>query len=194
MSSVEQIRPGAPLRSVRLVSESAPAPTAAEIEARVRDAYQRGYTDASAHSNQQILEQRSEVGETCGRLFRSLEESIASAVAEVRSALPALTLKAVRRVLGRVEIGRDTIAAVINELLIEIGPDVGPIELRLNPTDLALVTDLEPQLARVHPGLRFVADESLSRGDCQAVTRFGKVDARVENKLQNLAASLAGRS
>jgi flagellar assembly protein FliH len=111
-------------------------------------------------------------------------------VAQVRAALPGLTMHALRRVLSRSQVSRETVSGVVDELLSEIGPDVGPIEMRLHPADLGLVQDLEPQLARIHPGLRFVADESLRRGDCQAVTRFGKVDARLENKLEKLEAAL----
>ncbi len=124
------------------------------------------------------------------QLFRSLEDGVAGAIAEVRAALPVLTMHALRRVLDRAEISRDTVAAIIDELLAEIGPDVGPIEVRLHPADLRLVEDLEPQLARVHPGLRFVADEALHRGDSQAVTRYGKVDARLQNKLKKIESSL----
>ena len=191
MSSREQVRLRHPLQGVRLGRETPRARTEAEIEIRVREAYQKGYADASAHINQQILEQRTDVNQMRERLFRSLEEGVVAAVAEVRAALPVLTLQALRRVLARVEISRETVAGIIDELLTEIGPDVGPIELRLHPADLALAQDLEPQLARLHPGLRFVADEALQRGDCQAVTRFGKVDARLQNKLEKLETSFA---
>jgi flagellar biosynthesis/type III secretory pathway protein FliH len=191
VSSREQLRVWQPLKAVRIAREAAPQLTAAQIEARVREAYQKGGADAAGAINQQILEQRAEVNHLRERLFRSLEESATAAVAEVRAALPVLTMQALRRVLARVEISRETVDGIVDELLSEIGPDVGPIELRLHPADLALVQDLEPQLSRVHPGLRFVADEGLKRGDCQAVTRFGKVDARLQNKLEKLEASLA---
>jgi flagellar biosynthesis/type III secretory pathway protein FliH len=187
--SREQINLWQPLRSVRIVRDGPPPATPAEIETRLREAYQKGIADASVHVNQQILEQRAEVNHLRGELFRSLEDSVAAAVAEVRASLPTLTMQALRRVLARVEIGRETVESIIHELLAEIGPDVGPIELRLHPADLGLVQDLEPALARLHPGLQLVADESLRRGDCQAVTRFGKVDARLQNKIEKLEAS-----
>jgi flagellar assembly protein FliH len=185
----EQVRVLQPLRGVRVVGLPVD-PDVAETEMRIKEAYKKGFAEASDGINQQILEQRNEVNELRARLFRSLEESISTAVAEVREALPVLTMQAVRRVLSKVDIKQETVAAVIEELLSEIGPDVGPIELRLHTVDLKLVEDLEPQLAKNHPGLRLVADEKLSRGDCQAVTLFGKVDARIENKLGKIAASL----
>lgn len=189
MAFREQVRVLQPLRGVRIAGQQADLKTV-ETEKRIKEAYQKGFAEASDGINQQILEQRNEVNELRARLFRSLEENISTAVSEVREALPVLTMQAVRRVLSKVEIKQDTVTAIIEELLGEIGPDVGPIELRLHSVDLKLVEDLEPQLAKNHPGLRLVADEKLSRGDCQAVTRFGKVDARIENKLGKIAASL----
>lgn len=188
----EPVRFAQPLRGVKIARESAAgaAPDAAEIEARLREAYQKGFNEASTHINQQILDQRNEVNHLRDHIFRSLEEGVSHAIAEVRAALPVLTMQALRRVLARAEITRETVAAIIDELLAEIGPDVGPIEVRLHPSDLRLVEDLEPQLARVHPGLRFVGDEALARGDTQAVTRYGKVDARLQNKLEKIEASL----
>jgi flagellar biosynthesis/type III secretory pathway protein FliH len=191
---LEQVRFWQPLQAIRLERTSPPPPTAAEIEARVREAFQKGYAEASTHINQQILEQRTEVNQLREQLFRSLEHCVETAVAEVRSALPVLTMAAVRRVLARTPVTRETVAGIVDELLAEIGPDVGPIELRLHPADLALVQDLEPQMTRIHPGLCFVGDEGLGRGDCQAVTRFGKVDARLQNKLSKLESSLAASS
>lgn len=193
MASVaEAVRFPAPLKGAKIVREvpAGGSLTPAVVEARVREAYQKGFNEASHQVNQQILEQRTEINHLREQLFRSLEEGVARAVSEVRAALPVLTMHALRRVLARAEIGRDTVAAIVDELLTEIGPDVGPIEIRLHPADLRLVEDLEPQLARVHPGLRFVADEALTRGDSQAVTRFGKVDARLQNKLEKIEASL----
>lgn len=191
MSSPEHLRFWQPLKSVRVAAEAAPVLTEEQIEARVREAYRQGGAEAATALNQQILEQRSEMNHLREQVFRSFEQSAAAAVAEIRAALPVLTMQALRRVLSRVAIGRETVEGVVDELLAEIGPDVGPIEMRLAPADLALVQDLEPQLARVHPGLRFVADETLARGDCQAVTRFGKVDARLRNKLEKLEDSFA---
>jgi len=191
-SATEPVRFSALVKGVKIVREI-PADgglDAAAVEARVREAQRKGFEEASHQVNQQILEQRKEMNHLREELFRSLEEGVAQAVAEVRAALPVLTMQALRRVLAKAEITRETVTAIIDELLSEIGPDVGPIEIRLHPADLQLVENLEPQLARVHPGLRFVADEALTRGDSQAVTRYGKVDARLQNKLEKIESSL----
>lgn len=181
-----------PLLAVRIERDGPPPPTPAEIGEREHAAYQKGYNDASASINQQILEQRADANHMREHLFHALEQAAANAAAEVRNVLPYLTMQALRRLIARVDVTREMVEGVVNELLTEIGPDVGPVELRLHPADLKLIQDLEPNLAGIHPGLRMVADESLARGDAQAVTRFGKVDARLENKLVRLGAALAG--
>ncbi len=192
MSSPEAVRFPRPLRSVRLVAHGAAGVSTDEMNARIEEAFRRGSADGAARSNQQILDQRDEVNQLRAHLFRSLEEAVAAAVAEVRTALPGLAMAALRRVLARIEIDEALVDAVVGELLAEIGPDTGPIEVRLHPADLALVQRFEPRFAAEHPGLRFVADESLARGDSQAVTRFGKIDARLLNKIDRLEATLAG--
>jgi flagellar biosynthesis/type III secretory pathway protein FliH len=181
-----------PLLAVRIERDGPPPPSAAQIEERERAAYQKGHHDASVMVNQQLLEQRADANHMREHLFRALEQAAASAAAEVRSVLPYLTIQALRRVIARVEVTHEMVEGVINELLTEIGPDVGPVDLRLHPDDLKLVRDLEPNLAAIHPGLRLVGDEALARGDAQASTRFGKVDARLENKLARIGAALAG--
>ncbi|RME69292.1 MAG: hypothetical protein D6781_08905 [Verrucomicrobia bacterium] len=190
MSQVEKVRFWQPLRAVQLVHHGDPAPTLEQMRAAEKAAYERGTAEASASVNQQILDQRRELAEACETLFKSLETSVSAAVAEVHAALPELALQIARRVLSRVEISREVVAGVVEELLAEIGPDVGPVEVRLHPADLEFIRDLEPQLARNHPDLRLVADEALGRGDCQAMTRFGKIDGRIESKLEQIEATL----
>lgn len=181
-----------PLLAVRIERDGPPPLTAAQIEERERAAYQKGYDTAAVMINQQILEQRADANHMREHLFRALEQAATNAAAEVRSVLPYLTIQALRRVIARVEVTREMVEGVINELLTEIGTDIGPVELRLHPADLKLVHDLEPNLTSIHPGLRLVGDDSLARGDAQASTRFGKVDARLENKLARIGAALAG--
>lgn len=191
MPSPEKVQLWQPLRAVDIVTHGDPRPDTAEMERLQQEAYERGFKDASVNVSQQILDQRQELSEVCDTLFKSMETGVVDAVRDIRSALPGLTMQALKRVLSRVTIDRDVIVGVVEELLTEIGPDVGPIEVRLHPQDLEFIQELDSQLARNHPGLRLVADEALARGDCQAMTRFGKVDGRLENKLEQLEASSA---
>lgn len=189
MALAEKIRLSQPLRSARLVCRLK-QPAQVDVAAREAEAYQKGHAAGVEHVNQQLLEQRAEMNELRAGLFRSLEQAAQTAVAEVREALPVLVLAAVRRLLGRIEINREMVLGIVEELLAEIGPEVGPVEVRLHPADLQLIEDEAPELSRNHPALRLVADEKLGRGDCRAATRFGTIDARLQNKIEKLQDSL----
>lgn len=189
MASPEKVHLRRPLRVARVLRHDGSA-VKDEGSANEQRAYQKGFAEGSEQMNQQLLEQRSEMNELRAGLFRSLEQSVAAAVAEVRQALPELAMEALRRLLARVEMNQDTVVAIVEELLAEIGPDVGPVEVRMHPDDLKLIENLEAGLVRNHPGLNLTCDDQLGRGDCQAKTRFGKIDARLRNKLEKLQESL----
>lgn len=189
MASPDQVSLSQPLRVARILQHDG-RPVEDENSANEQRAYQKGFAEGSERMNQQLLEQRSEMNELRAGLFRSLEKSVAAAVAEVRQALPELAMEGLRRLLVRVEMSRETVVAVVEELLAEIGPDVGPVDVRLHPLDLKLIESLEGDLARSHPGLSLTPDDQLDRGDCQAKTRFGKVDARLRSKFEKLQESL----
>ena len=189
MASPEKIRILQPLRVARVLRHDGQS-VGEDVGAKEQRAYQKGFAEGSEQMNQQLLDQRSEMNEMRAGLFRSLEQSVAAAVAEVRQALPDLAMEALRRLLARVEMNRETVVAIVDELLAEIGPDVGPVEVRLHPEDFKLIESLEADFVRRHPGLSVSCDDQLGRGDCQATTRFGKIDARLRNKFEKLQESL----
>jgi predicted thioredoxin/glutaredoxin len=67
----EQVRVLQPLRGVRVVGLPVD-PHVAATEMRIKEAYKKGFAEASDGINQQILEQRNELNELRERLFRSL--------------------------------------------------------------------------------------------------------------------------
>ena len=72
----------------------------------------------------------------------------------------------------------------------ESGLDEEKMVIRLNPEDLALLSDLQEGLRSKHPKLEFVADGALSRGDCLLESRFGKVDGLLSTKMERLKEGL----
>jgi flagellar biosynthesis/type III secretory pathway protein FliH len=98
----------------------------------------------------------------------------------------------VRHLIAGFEWDAASIARTAEEVLMETGVDPSEVELRLNPSDLDLLRDLDPSMAERHPGVRLVADGRLARGGCEAITRFGKIDGRLSRKLERLAVSMEG--
>ncbi len=152
--------------------------------------YKSGYEDASAQYKQQILDFRSEINELRESTFSQLEGKFKTLVAEAREALMALTYDCVTRALGGFEMNAQAVEKIVESVVNESGLDEERMQIRLHPLDIALLEELETDLVKKHPGLEFIADDSLRRGDCMLSSRFGKVDGLLSTKLEKLKSSL----
>ena len=139
-----------------------------------------------------MLEQRNEINQMRALLLENAEKALDQAVLEIRGGVPGLAIQVVRRMIAGIEWDLAGIARMAEDVLIESGVDPSEVELRLNPADLELLRDLDPSMAERHPGVRLVPDGRLERGGCEAITRFGKIDARLSRKLERLEASMEG--
>jgi len=195
MVAARQSRHRLELGSAKLVGaqvayDGSPRVSAAESEKAVKEAYARGYEEASSQYNQQIVDFRSEVNALREGVLGELEGRFQTIVKEAREALMALTYASVRRALGGYELPKEAVASVVNAIIEESGLDEERMDVRLNPEDLALLADLEPEIKAKHPGLNFIEDRTLGRGDCLLSSRFGKVDGLMSTKLERLKGSL----
>jgi flagellar assembly protein FliH len=161
-----------------------------EMEAARQAAYQQGFADASAFVSQQMAEQRAEVIQLMEQTFKSLEEQRGELVREVGAVLPGIATEIARRVLCGLEPDRERIERVVAEVLGELAPGTRDIEIRLHSADLALLGRYEERFHERYPGLHFVADDTLTIGDCRLRSSFGLVDATIATKLETLARSL----
>lgn len=162
----------------------------ARHDADVSASYRRGYDAASGQYNQQILDFRSEVSALRESAFSQLDLKFQTLVREARDALMILTHDCVARALGGFEMTSEAIASVVEAIVIESGLDDERMEVRLHPLDIALLEDLDSDLRQKHPGLEFLADPSLRRGDCMLSSRFGKIDGLMATKLGKLKGNL----
>ncbi|MBD5778677.1 hypothetical protein IEN85_04185 [Pelagicoccus sp. NFK12] len=152
--------------------------------------YKTGYEDASSQYNQQILDFRSEINALREGTFSELENKFTTIVGEAREALMTLTYECVKQTLGGFEMPAEAIEAVVEGVVKEAGLEDERMEVRLHSADIALLTELDSNLKAKHPGLEFVADDMLRRGDCILSSRFGKIDGTIANKLHKLGESL----
>ena len=112
--------------SVAIASESAasgPMVTTQELEAARREGYQRGFEDASAMIETQLVEQREEVAHLQQKTFQAIASHHEDLTRQVRAAIPEMTMEVVRRVLGGMEPGKDAILKIVHEVLHNIAPD-----------------------------------------------------------------------
>ena len=159
-------------------------------KSEVEASYKSGYEDASSQYNQQILDFRSEINALREGMFSQLEDKFANIVSEAREALMTLTYEGVTQALGGFEMQGEAVAKIVEAVVTEAGLDDERMEVKLHSADIALLEELDNDLKRKHPGLNFVADDLLNRGDCVLSSRFGKIDGTMENKFAKLRESL----
>lgn len=157
-----------------------------EVEA----SYKSGYEDASSQYNQQIIDFRSEINSLREGTFSQLENKFLNIVSEAREALMTLTYECVTQTLGGYEMQAEAVEKIVESVVTEAGLDDERMEVRLHSADIALLEELDSDLKSKHPGLSFVPDDMLGRGDCVLSSRFGKIDGTMENKFAKLRESL----
>ena len=186
----EFLRLDEPMVSLNVSYDGKPRVDVDEHERAIEDAYRKGYDESSAQYKQQILDFRLEVNDLREKTFSDLEAKFSGIIVEAREALITLTFDCVTRTLGGLEVDSEIISSIVDLVIKESGLDEEKMVIRLNPEDLALLSDLQEGLRSKHPKLEFVADGALSRGDCLLESRFGKVDGLLSTKMERLKEGL----
>jgi flagellar assembly protein FliH len=190
MRSVKTIQLPQALLSVILVGqapvEEAPKFSDADLEAARREGYQRGFQDASAVIETQLVEQRHEVAHLQQKTFQALTGQHDALVRQLREAMPELTMDIVRRILGGMEPDQAAVVRIVNEVLQTIAPGPETIEVCLSQQDLKLVESYEAGFRERYPQIQFRADPDLEPGDCTVASRFGSLDGRLTTKLRSV--------
>ena len=178
------------LVGLSIAYDGKPKIDSAAHEKAIDEAYRKGYDEASAQYTEQIVEFRAEVNALRENTFSLLEEKFAKIQAEAREALMSLVFQGVARALGGFEMTQEAVLAIVETIIDESGLNEEKMEIRIHSSDLKLLEEIEPQLKARHPGLGFVNDDTLNRGDCVLSSRFGKVDGLMSTKLDKLRESL----
>lgn len=173
-----------------LAYDGQPRVDSAKHKQEVDASYKTGYEDASSQYNQQILDFRSDINALRESTFSQLEGKFQNIVSEAREALMTLTYECVKQTLGGYEMEAEAVEKIVEGVVNEAGLDDERMEVRLPSADIALLEEIDSELKVKHPGLEFVPDNSLQRGDCILASRFGKIDGLIDTKLAKLKESL----
>lgn len=182
--------PYAPRAVVFAGSESNRAASQQDVENARKEGYQRGFEEASMLVQRQLLDQRADVLHLQQKTFRSLASQHESLISQLSKALPELAMEAVRRVIAEIEIDRELVVRIINDLLVEVHPGPGALDIALSDHDAKLIEGIEESFRSKYPGIRFSAEPELQPGDCVVRSRFGTIDGRVATKLKTVEALL----
>jgi flagellar assembly protein FliH len=175
-----------PLADATIPGRSLQPFTESEINAREQKAFQRGVDETRALTDQQMVEQRTEMTELTDGILKTLTQLEPRLFTQFEEQLPELVLEIGRHLLAGYEPPADVVARICLETLEHLYPERENLELRLSPRDTELLTKLDPDWLNRYPGLRIVTDDSLVAGDCKVHSRFGVTDAQLETKLSTL--------
>jgi flagellar biosynthesis/type III secretory pathway protein FliH len=188
MHSVRTIHLPQLLLSVELAGEPAPPPmfTGEDLETARRGAYQRGFEDASAMIETQLIEQREEVAHLQEKTLKGLAGHNDALTRQVRAAIPELTMEIVRRVLGGMQPDQNAVQKIVDEVLKGVAPGPDTVEVCMSERDLKLIESYQANLREKYPQIAFRADPDLEAGDCIVTSRFGALDGRLATKLRSV--------
>lgn len=153
-------------------------------------AYREGADAARAFADQQLVELRHDVQQLQSGLFSRLEGVEPALIAQIQSALPALAIDLVRRLLAGYEPPVEVVEKHCREVLEALYPERENLELIVCARDAEMLEKLSPAWTGRYPGLKITPDAALAPGDCQVRSRFGITDARLSAKLESFEREL----
>lgn len=180
----EPLFPAAPAEA----APPAPAIDPAELKLQLDAAVAEGRAEGERKGWEAA---KDDVAAAIGRLGEALEKVESSARAAAKpyaSELVELALIVARELVGA-EIGRDPapLIALIERCLDDVVGE-SAITIKLHPADRAVLVAARPDLLR--PDLRIIEDAALARGGCLVESARRMVDARLEERLDNVREGL----
>lgn len=170
--------PGAP-------AQPATADAQREIEARLKAAYQQGFTAAETASAQQMAQRVEPVIAAFNALIQDLAGARGKFRIEAEHDTVKLAIAIARRVVHR-ELETDP-EAILGLVLAAFGK-LNAREthrLRVSPTDAAFLKEQRARL-QMPAGVEIVADGSLGKGSAVFETSRGELDASVDTQLAEI--------
>jgi flagellar assembly protein FliH len=191
--------PPRPPEPAPVVAEVRP-PTAADVEAIERAAYDEGFAcgraEGETRGHAEALERAEASLRSQAEHLASILQTLASPLqdldAQVEQALVTLALSVARQLVRReLKIDPGQVIAVVREAVSALPLASGELRLYLHPEDAALVR----QVLAVKDGegaWHIVEDPVLTPGGCRLVTETSQIDATVEARLNAVIARVLG--
>lgn len=165
---------------------------AAEVEERVRLAYERGRLEGERALSEQLVRQRQETSQLVEGVVASLRGAVMEVVRETEQEVVGLALEVARKIVCDMPVSVEAVEASVQEALgqVESGAEV---QVYLHAEDLELMRVGGSGLMEEGEGgvqLHFHSSPEVTRGGCVVRTRFGTIDGRRETKFDQLRKEL----
>ena len=188
-SQLERVRFRAPVTAVRVERLGRASQTEADVVARLKHEFERGWEAGQRDLGQKLVDQRAELITMQQALLKRLRDAVDQVARETEQHLAEITVAYVEKIVGALPISAESIAAVVKEAVDGLAPSA-VFEIRLHPEDLNLLERLHEEVGGVCDQAALVADANLSRGDCVVRTKFGIIDASRATKLSQVREAL----
>lgn len=189
--SPHKIRFSLPLRHARLRVDGEKLIPESELQQKLEDRYREGYEAGQKALAEQLVEQRKQLIDLQNGLFRSIQASLPTVVAECEKSIVLLAIESARKVIDNLPITAEMMEGVIRKALTEL-QDTAEYEVLLHAEDLALLQQVGSGLlpANSESKVRYRIDPIVTRGGCVIKTRHGAVSAIRERMLERLEAAV----
>ncbi len=164
-----------------------------EYEAKLAEAYQRGFKEAEKALKAKINDELKEQISRLERLFKNFSEEVENLGRTIEDVVISLAIEIAKKIVKK-EIEKDedfVIGQVKDAIKRVIG--VERIKLRINPEDEKLIKELKPELLQIADSTRDIIvepDPSIERGGCIIESELGNVDARISTQFSLIENSL----
>ena len=186
-----------PLLSVAETVEAAPPmPTAEELEAIEKAAYeegfQRGYNEGRAEGRRSGEQAVRDEAQRLRKLVDHLAQPLADIDADVERTLVALTIEVARRLVDdQLRLDPTLTANAVRQAVASLSTPPREARVHLHPEDAALLAEHLPQPSDIAVW-KLVPDRQLQRGDCRLITDSAQVDALLDTRQAGVARALLG--
>ena len=170
--------------------ETAPIPTAEEIEKWHTEAREEGYQQGLKSAEQEIAQQKKQILE----LINFFEQPLQFLNAEVEQQLNLLAVTVAQQLVRReIRAEPGEIIAVIRESVKMLPVNSRKIKIFLHPEDAEIVRNtLQLDELDEEQSWKLVEDPMITRGGCEIKSEQSTINVTLENRLQALAASILG--
>ncbi len=157
-----------------------------EAENIRRKAHQEGFESGRVEAAAQMTEAAERLMRAAGEM-NGQQQAI---LRELEQEIIDLVLLAVSKVVTQeLKINKEVVVGAVQAALERVGRSRS-VKIRLNPEDLALITERKSELEMTHPRLSeldLMADPDVALGGCVVETEFEEIDSTLETRLASLS-------
>lgn len=175
-------------------------PTANEMQALHKDAYDEGFnmgrkegrSQGYKEGREQAELESQELFQRLGDIFTSLADPVSLLDDEIENSIAELTLSIARQLVRReIKTEPGEIVAVVREAVRALPLSARKPTIYLHPEDIQLVRNAL-SVGEDEKSYRFEEDLLLTRGDCRVETESSNIDASIEARLSAIAINMLG--